>query len=598
MTSFKPFTRPVLLLALALCPALIQAQKTAGKAPVAKASKSPETQTSASLMYQLLLSEFSAQGGDLDASFQLMLDAAHKTRSEQMFERAVEIALAARAGDSALQAAQAWAMAIPDSRNAYRYLLQILIGLNKLPDTVEPIQRLLATLPAMERASAITELPRYFVRAADKLQASVVLEQALRPQTGDARYGPAAYTAIGTMRLIAGDSAGALAAASKGTMQNPQAQEPVQLALALMNPKLPEAEALVLRHIATGASAELRLGYVRKLIETQRYPEALTEASAINHAHPDFADAWLVRGTLALEARKTEDARTAISTFLTLWQNSHSAKTAEPADTADAADAAPTQDQAVVQAYFLLADIAEQSRQFDEAQRYLQMIDSPANALRLVIRRASILARQGKLAQARELVQNAPEVLPEDARTKIVAEVQLLRDSKQYRAAYDLLQKTVQANPGDVDYLYDLAMAAEKLNRIQEMEKLLRQVIAAKPESPHAYNALGYSLADRGLRLPEARALIQKALEFAPNDPAILDSMGWVEFRSGKPQEALPLLQQAWKSAQDGDIAAHLGEVLWAMQQKQEARAIWKQALEQDPDNDTLKQTIKRLVPQ
>ena len=549
----------------------------------------------AALMYELLVAEFSGQSGDLGASFQLMLDAAQKSRSEQLFERAVEIALAARAGDSALQAAQAWAQALPDSRNAYRYLLQILIGLNKLDDTVEPIKRQLAVLPTMERASAITQLPRYFVHAADKVQASAVLEQALRPQTGDARDGPAAYAAIGTMRLIAGNSAGALEAASKGAMLNPQAEEPVQLALTLMNPKLPEAEALVLRHIGWGVSAELRLGYVRKLIEVQRYAEALTEATAINSADPDFADAWLVRGSLALQARKIEDARSALTTFLKLRQNSEAAKTAEPAGSANAA---PTQDRAVVQAYFLLADIAEQSRQFDEAQRYLQLIDSPADALRLDIRRANILARQGKLAQARVLVQNAPEVQADDARTKIAAEVQLLRDSKQYRAAYDLLQKTVQANPGDVEYLYDLAMAAEKLNRIQEMEKLLRQVIAAKPESAHAYNALGYSLADRGLRLPEARALIQKALEYAPKDPAILDSMGWVEFRRGKPKEALPPLQQAWQSAQDGDIAAHLGEVLWAMQQKKEARAIWKQALEQDPDNDTLKQTIKRLTQQ
>ena len=334
---------------------------------------------------------------------------------------------------------------------------------------------------------------------------------------------------------------------------------------------------------------------MHKLVEAQRYTDALKEATAINSAEPDFADAWLVRGSLALGARKTEDAHSALKTFLKLRQNSAGAKTADPAD---AANPAPTQDRAVVQAYFLLADIAEQSRQFDEAQRYLQLIDSPSDALRLDIRRASILARQGKLAQARELVQNAPEAQPDDARTKVNAEVQLLHDSRQYRAAYDLLQKTVQGNPGDVDYLYDFAMAAEKLNRIQEMEKLLRQVIAARPESPHAYNALGYSLADRGLRLPEARALIRKALEYAPQDPAILDSMGWVEFRSGKPREALPLLQQAWQSAQDGDIAAHLGEVLWAMQQKKEARAIWKQALEQNPDNDTLKQTMKRLIPQ
>ncbi|MCX8520149.1 MAG: tetratricopeptide repeat protein [Rhodoferax sp.] len=609
MTISNCFKPSVVLLGLALCVPLAGAQNAAPQAPSSAVpspqsalpqSALPKSALSSALLFQLLVAEFSQQNGDLDAAFQLMLDAAQKSRSEQLFERAVEIALAARAGDSALQAAQAWSKALPNSRNAYRYLLQLLIGLNKLDDTVAPIQRQLAALPSIERAAAITQLPRYFVRANDKLQASATLEQALRPHTGDAINGPAAYAAIGTMRLIAGNSAGALEAASKGAALNPQAEEPLQLALALVHPKLPEAEALVRRQIAGGVSADLRLAYVRKLIEAQRYAEALTEATAINRSQPDFADAWLLRGTLALQAHKTADAQSALRTFVKVHQSSNAkpAVAADAADAANAADAArttPPQDRALVQAYLLLADAAEQSRQFDEAQRYLLLIDSPADALRIAIRQASLLARQGKLDQARQLVQNAPETEPEDARTKLSAEVQLLQSSKQFRAAYDLMQKTVQSNPDDADYLYDLAMAAEKLNRLQEMEKLLRQVIAAKPEHPHAYNALGYSLADRGLRLPEARALIQKALEFAPNDPAILDSMGWVEFRSGRPKEALPLLQQAWQSTQDGDIAAHLGEVLWVLQQKQEARAIWKQALQQNPDNDTLQQTLKRL---
>ena len=144
---------------------------------------------------------------------------------------------------------------------------------------------------------------------------------------------------------------------------------------------------------------------------------------------------------------------------------------------------------------------------------------------------------------------------------------------------------------------YDLAMAAEKLDKIDEMELLLRQVIVEKPDYHHAYNALGYSLADRKLRLPEARALVKKALEFAPNDPFILDSLGWVEFRSGNLNEALHILQGAFESRQDAEIAAHLGEVLWSLGQQDQARAIWKNGLRQGPDNETLLETIKRLGP-
>jgi Flp pilus assembly protein TadD len=138
-------------------------------------------------------------------------------------------------------------------------------------------------------------------------------------------------------------------------------------------------------------------------------------------------------------------------------------------------------------------------------------------------------------------------------------------------------------------------MAAEKLDRVDEMETLLRQVIAAKPDFHHAYNALGYSLADRRLRLDEARKLIQKALEFAPNDPFILDSLGWVEFRSGNLTQSLQILQGAYQNRPDAEIAAHLGEVLWAMKQPKEARAVWEDGLAQNPTNDTLLETIKRL---
>jgi tetratricopeptide (TPR) repeat protein len=539
-----------------------------------------------SMMYELLLAEISAQNGDASSAYQLMLDAAQKNRSDQLFERAVGIALRARAGESALQAAQSWTHNSPTSSNANRYLLQILVGLNKLQDMVEPIKRELASMQPKERAAAISLVPRYFVRVADKKLGTKVVEQALAPELKNTTTGPAAYAAIGTMRVLDGEVESALESAKKGAALNKKAEEPVQLALALIDPKLPGAEALVLSYLELGAPPELHMAYLRKLLDAQRYSDAYNQTLKINTTTPDFADAWLVRGSLSIQQKNLADAQSALRQFVTLRLSADSASKA-----ATAADAG------LMQAYFLLADIAEQSQNPDEAEHYLALIDSPREAIRVQSRRAAILAHKGKLEEARALIRAAPETQEEDARTKINAEVQLLRDNKQFELAFELLQEAVQRDPADVDLRYDLAMAAEKLDKVDVMEKLLRQVIAEKPDYHHAYNALGYSLADRKLRLPEARELVKKALTFAPNDPFILDSLGWVEFRSGNLTEALQILQGAFQVRPDAEIAAHLGEVMWSMGQQDQARAIWNGALVQSPDNDTLLQTIKRLNP-
>jgi tetratricopeptide (TPR) repeat protein len=414
-----------------------------------------------------------------------------------------------------------------------------------------------------------------------------VVEQALAPELNNAITGPAAYAAIGTMRALDADMPGALEAAKKGTTLNKKAEEPVQLALMLMDPKLPGAEALVVSHLDAGARAELQLAYVRKLLDAQRYADAYARTLNINAATPDFADAWLVRGSLALQKKDLPQAQSSLQSFVKLRLSADSAS-----KTATSADAG------LMQAYFLLADIADQSHNPEEAQHYLALIDNPQDAIRVQARRAGILARQGKLAEARALIRAAPEAQAEDARSKISAEVQLLRDNKQFTLVYELLQEAVQRDPADIDMRYDLAMAAEKLDKIDEMEKLLRQVIADKPDYHQAYNALGYSLADRNTRLPEARDLINKALEFAPHDPFILDSLAWVEYRSGNATQAVEILQGAYRARPDPEIAAHLGEVLWSLGQQDEARSLWKAALAQSPDNDTLLQTIQRLSPQ
>ena len=171
----------------------------------------------------------------------------------------------------------------------------------------------------------------------------------------------------------------------------------------------------------------------------------------------------------------------------------------------------------------------------------------------------------------------------------------LFRSHKLFQAAYELLRKAADAEPEDLDLRYELAMMAEKINRIDEMEKLLRSVIAERPSFEHAYNALGYALADRNIRLKEARELIVQALDLAPEDPMITDSLGWVEFRMGNKQSALAILQRAYETKNDVEIGTHLGEVLWSLGQKDKAIRIWREVAKQDARNELLQETLKRL---
>lgn len=536
------------------------------------------------LFYELLVGELSAQAGDNASAYALLLDAARKSSSPRLYQRAVELAVGARSGEAALDAARAWNQAFPASQDANRYLVHILVGMNRIADVQEPVKRHLALLPPSERIAAISQLPRYLSRATDKKQVASVVQSALAAELSNTATGPTAWSTLGLLRFQAGDSEGAMQAAHRAAALNPQAEEPAYLALAMMGPKLPMAEEFARNFLAGKVSPELRMAYVRNLLDTQRFVDAYEQVQVITREAPNFADGWLVQGSLEFQIQKLAQAETSLLAYVAL----------QPAADNAAAEAREM-GRGLVQAHLLLSQLAEQSRNFDVAQKYLDRIESPRDALRVTVRSASLLARQGAIDDARKLIRAAPEVQPEDARTKISAEVQLLRDYKLYAQAYERLADAIAQFPQDSELLYDQAMLAEKLGRTDEMERLLRQLIAAKPDYHHAYNALGFSLAERNVRLDEARQLITKALEFAPDDPFIVDSLAWVEFRSGQFEEALRLLQGAFQKRPDAEIAAHMGEVLWTLGQRDKALAVWKKAAEINPDNETLLETTNRL---
>lgn len=569
-----------LLLAWTQMAAAQPAASPPAAAPPPAAAASGPSALDAELFYELLLGELNARGTEPATGYSLILDAARKTNNPELYERAVEIAFQARSGDAALQAARAWKEAFPQSREANRYVLQILIALNRVADSEEPLKTELALADPKDRNAALSVIPRNYARVSDKKLAARIVEDALADYLRDPATASAAWTAVGRLRLAAGDDTGALDAAQRGQAAGPTAEGPTLLALELMDSKRPQAEALVQRYLQGSPLPELRMAYARALLEEQRYAEASQQLQVVTREKPEYPEAWLVQGTLQLQNNEDAAAEASLKRYLELAQSQGKSE---------------NRSRGMAQAYLSLSRVAERRKDYAQAQAWLDKIENPQDLFAAQQRRAAILARQGKLDEARKLIRSLPQRNEADARNKLMAEVQLLRDNQQYKAAYDLLGQQATKPPVDIDLLYEQAMLAEKMGKLDDMERLLRQVIATKPDYQHAYNALGYSFADRNIRLPEARDLIKKALALSPNDPYISDSLGWVEFRMGNNAEALRILQAAFKAKPDADIAAHLGEVLWSLGEREQAKTVWKEGLLLNSEDETLLETLKRL---
>jgi Flp pilus assembly protein TadD len=243
----------------------------------------------------------------------------------------------------------------------------------------------------------------------------------------------------------------------------------------------------------------------------------------------------------------------------------------------------------------LLARAAEQRHDDAAAARWLAQVDAKDADLQVVSLRAGLLARQGKLAEALQMIRGANASTPAEQRYKLLTEVQLLLDQKKLGEAREVLNKANAETPDDIDLIYQEAMVDERLNRLDDMERLLRRILVLQPENSQALNALGYSLADRNLRLDEALTMVRQAHELSPADPFIVDSLGWVEYRMGHFDAAATLLAQAYSSRKDTEIAAHLGEALWADGKHDEAAQVLRDAHKLDAGNEVLKQTMTRL---
>ena len=552
------------------------------QAPQAAEAAPPQSALSASLLYRLLVGELSFQGGDARTGVNFMFDAARRTGDEAVYERAAVMALQAGAGKAALQTVDAWLRAHPDSPVALRYQLQTLLLMGRASETAEPLRAMLPLLHGSERESLINALPAIYGRMTDKQKALEIVTQALSSVIDEPDAAGPAWATLGRMRLQAGDAAGALQAAQEGARQAPDSEWPARLALHLwVNAGMPGGQALASGYLAREKAAPgMGVAYAGALRDLGQDIAARQFLADWAQRHPQSDESWLALGLAQAGVHQAQAARQSLRRYLELAPQG-------PADSAGRA-----------QARLALAQLALQEGDFAQAGQWLDQIEPDEEETidtAVLLARARLLARQGRLNEAIGLIRQAPEEGAFDARAKVLAEGRLLHGQGLPRAALALLRSALDKAADDPELLYETAVAAELSGDMPETERLLRRLIGKQPESAHGYNALGFMLADRGQRLPEARELIEKAVGLAPHDPYIQDSLGWVAFRQGRLDEASRILEDAFARQPEAEIGAHLGEALWAQGKREQAQAIWRESLRIDPQNPTLAQTLKRL---
>jgi tetratricopeptide (TPR) repeat protein len=560
----------VFALLLTLASACAWAQVPAAQpAPVpAKAEdRLPKQDLTGQILYQFLLAEMAAQRGQFALSAGAYLDLAMSTRDPRIVRRAAEVAFHARQYDSALEAARLWLSLEPDSQQARQMLSTLLLASGRIGELAGSLARDLAA-EAPRVGDALIRMVRAFTRYPDKLAVQRLFDQLTQPYLGLAE----AHLVRAQAAVGAGDASRARSEIDR-TLELRPAWELAALFKAELLPKgAAQLDFLKAWLAANPDGLDVRLGYARGLVSEKRYEDARIEFRRLLSASPDNPDMLYAVGILSLQVNDTAEAEQHLKRFVEIGRG----------------DLDP--------ARFYLGQMADQAGRFEEALRWYDLVAAGEHAMPAKVRAAQVLLRQNKLDEARERLAAARATTPGDSRL-VVAEAQLLRDAGRHAEAFAFLAKALEVQPDQPELLYETALTAEKLGYVDVMERHLLRLIALKPDSAQAYNALGYSLADRNLRIDEAAQMIDKALSLTPDDPFILDSKGWVLFRQGKPVLALEALQKAYAQKPDAEIAAHIGEVLWALGRSGEALAVWREAAKAHPTNEVLAATIKRFVP-
>jgi tetratricopeptide (TPR) repeat protein len=531
-------------------------------APEAKAGE-----TSPALVYNTLAGEIAAQRGESRLAFDYAYQAAVESRSAVAAERATGLGLQANLPKQALQGAKLWIEIEPESLKAHQIAAILNIRQQSLPAAIRHLQKVV-TLADAQGQSGYLQAAAIAEKSASGPQALAVMQQLVPADSknADALYALALTASRSQQMDLAGEYV------DRSLKLRPKATNALVLKAhtLISTGKKPQGVAFLANAVAQSPdNLALRSAYARTLVELNEAELALGQYEVLNKNQPGNPDNLYALGILSLQLERLDAATNYLEQLVEKRQRRNEAS-------------------------YYLGVIAEEQKDIDRALDWYSRVEGEQQA-DAQVRIAKILSDQGDLNAARETLQRLRVAQPHHHLKFFLIEAELLRENRKYQAAHRVYTKALKEFPDSTELLYARGLNAADMDRIDILENDLRKILATQPDHVDALNALGYTLADKTDRLDEAKGYIERALAMKSDSPAILDSMGWVEYRLGNLARALSFLEQAAAISPDPEIASHLGEVLWKMGEAERAEAVWKAAMEEDPDNRFIPEVRKRL---
>ncbi len=530
----------------------------------------PDVELSDQLLYEFLLSEVASQRGYKDLAAEASTVMAELTRDPRIAKRAAQLSFESGDMNKTIAAFKIWQEIEPDSDTATRLLASVLLRSGKLEQAGVEFARILRE-DAAKVGRHFLEVMQILSAYPDKAAVLQLVRELAQPYPNVAE----AHWVVAHLAQLSGNTTLAMNEIKQVRKLRPEWDTGVSLEAQLLLKDAPQQALEVLRNYLSvyPKANDIRLQYARALLNQKHYQQARSEFQLLADAMPDNAEMIFAVALISLQLNEFQDAEAQLKQALGKGKKQQDA----------------------VQYY--LGQLNEARKDERQALEHYREVKGGEYLFAAQIRVAYLLSQNGQLAEARQYIH---QLQPENNQQRVqllIIEAQLLREADQSPLAYQVLQQGLQEMPNQTDLLYETALLADTLGKPDEFERLIRRLIQINPNYAHAYNALGYSLLGRNERLAEAMELVEKALLLAPDDPSIMDSVGWGYYRTGKLEDSIKILRRAYDLKPDPEIAAHLGEVLWVSGSSQEAEQIWQSSLKENPGNVPLLDVIKKFNP-
>jgi len=530
----------------------------------------PKMELDEKMLFTFLLSDIAEQRGRADMAAQGYMELAKTTRDVRVVRRAAQLSLESRQMDQALEALQMWQALEPQAVMPKQMLITVLVSGGKLEQAKPHLQELLAA-DKKNAGHSIEKIYPLFARYSDKQAVYKMLRELGQPYLNSAET----RWVLAQAAEAAGQHDDALDEARAARSLRPDWEWPVLLEAQILLVKNPSAAiALEKKFIEDYPdSNDVRLSYARILLEKKEYKESRKQFQVLQSKQPANAELAFAIALLSIQMGELDRAEKELKHTLEVGKR----------------------DSATV--HYYLGQLNEAQKKEDVALQEYQQVKDGEFIFSSRMRMAFLLVKARKLKEAREILQQTEARNPQQQMQLILTEGQILRDAKEYDQSFKVLSHGLEKLPDQPDLLYEAAMVADKQGKLEVVEEMLRKLIKVEPEHAHAYNALGYALLERRVRMKEAMQLVEKAYQLAPDDAAIMDSMGWGYYLLGDLDKSLEFMRRAFTAFPDPEVAAHLGEVLWKKGKQAEAKITWQDSLKSNPDSPVLKAIIKKFLP-